>query len=309
MQAADFRRACAGKYGKSMEDEVEKVLWAHGYQAAEPRPGGHQPSGTYSRNPRGSQQSPDFYIAIGDETRKLELKSSRNSNRPTWNGGWPRRDTFYLFNLPKLWPNEAVAFIRGADLVTERQEAAFGRIASSLEREQYTARADQQLAEASETPADPPFTFHLRNMFNQRASFFRGFEEGTPMRAAAEERAAAAFFSPTAGPLESERGHDGQQATVERQEPEAAQRAGKDCDMAAHQYYAGATEETRKQLGQFFTPKALRDQLFELLARHPPEGEACGCPALEPSAGAGALTEVILKLGHHVPRRSGSILS
>ena len=69
----------------------------------------------YISQPCGTQDSPDFIVKYNDKLYFIECKSSKE-NKPTYNGGLPKKQYIYIFTSEKY---NATTIFRGEDILCD----------------------------------------------------------------------------------------------------------------------------------------------------------------------------------------------
>jgi len=80
---------------------------------------------TIIRQPNGKQQQPDILLLLHSRGIFIEMKSSKDDDKITWNGGFPRNNGVYIFNGTSTHITEDdrhTTFFMGNDLITKQEK-------------------------------------------------------------------------------------------------------------------------------------------------------------------------------------------
>jgi hypothetical protein len=103
---------------KSQEEQIRKIL-ADYFTEIEKNDCWYDD--TFKYQPFGSQKTPDFIIYTNKKFISIEAKSSKSSNKITWNSGLPQDEIIYVFTNKNL----ETTFCLGDQFISKEEKDLF----------------------------------------------------------------------------------------------------------------------------------------------------------------------------------------
>ena len=144
--------------GKKLEKAVEKVFKSNNLK--------------YKPQPNGQQKYPDFHVWVGHKMFAVECKSSK-SKKITWNQGWPKDNSLYVFSTSSKKCRGTYLFMGQDHWPSDVKDYYLKEVLVRVKADQAT----QNKIAREKFGDDLPFTYYCREMWNDRRSPIDNNEE------------------------------------------------------------------------------------------------------------------------------------